>query len=122
MDYSLPVSPVHGIAQARILEWIAISSPRDLPNSGIEPKSPAPGPGGLNNKNLLFRVRCLRSPRSKCWPIHFLDEGSLPGLQTVTISLRPHMAGREERKLSGVSSYEDINLIMKVSPLSRVFS
>ena len=28
MDYSLPVSSVHGILQARILEWIAISSPR----------------------------------------------------------------------------------------------
>ena len=25
MDYSLPVSSVHGILQARILEWVAIS-------------------------------------------------------------------------------------------------
>ena len=39
---SLPVSPVHGIFQARILEWVvAISYIRDLPNSGIEPVSPA---------------------------------------------------------------------------------
>ena len=28
MDYSLPGSPVHGILQARILEWVAISSSR----------------------------------------------------------------------------------------------
>ena len=28
MDYSLPGSPVHGIFQARILEWVAISFPR----------------------------------------------------------------------------------------------
>ena len=28
MDYSLPVSSVHGIFQARILEWVAISSSR----------------------------------------------------------------------------------------------
>ena len=28
MDYSLPGSSVHGISQARTLEWIAISSPR----------------------------------------------------------------------------------------------
>ena len=28
MDYSLPGSYVHGIFQARILEWVAISSPR----------------------------------------------------------------------------------------------
>ena len=30
MDYSLPGSEVHGILQARILEWIAISSSREL--------------------------------------------------------------------------------------------
>ena len=31
MDYSLPGSPVHGILQARILEWVAISfSVKDL--------------------------------------------------------------------------------------------
>ena len=32
---------VHGIFQARILEWVAVPSPGDLPNRGTEPKSPA---------------------------------------------------------------------------------
>ena len=32
---------VHGIPQARTLEWVAISFSRDLPNPGIEPRSPA---------------------------------------------------------------------------------
>ena len=32
---------VHGILQARILEWVAFLSPGDLPNLGIEPRSPA---------------------------------------------------------------------------------
>ena len=41
MDYSLPDSSIHGIFQARILEWVAISSPGDLPDPGIEPRSPA---------------------------------------------------------------------------------
>ena len=41
MDYT-----IHGILQARILEWVAIlfsrrSSPGDLPNPAIEPRSPA---------------------------------------------------------------------------------
>ena len=36
MDYT-----VHGILQARILEWVASPSPGDLPNPGIEPRSPA---------------------------------------------------------------------------------
>ena len=39
---SLPVFFVHGISQARTLEWVAISSSReDLPHSGIKPQSPA---------------------------------------------------------------------------------
>jgi len=33
MDYSLPGSSAHGIFQARILEWIATSSPGDLQGS-----------------------------------------------------------------------------------------
>ena len=35
MDYT-----VHGILQARILEWVAFPSPGDLPNPGIEPRFP----------------------------------------------------------------------------------
>ena len=37
MDCSPPVSSLHGISQAKILEWIAISFSRDLPDPGIEP-------------------------------------------------------------------------------------
>ena len=36
MDYT-----VHGILQARKLEWVAFPSPGDLPNPGIESRSPA---------------------------------------------------------------------------------
>ena len=63
MDYT-----VHGILQARILEWIAVPSP-DLPNPGIEPKSPtlqvdsftAEPPGkpkntGVDSLSLLQRI------------------------------------------------------------------
>ena len=39
MDHSLPDSSVPGILQAGILQWIAMSSSRDLPNPGIEPMS-----------------------------------------------------------------------------------
>ena len=31
---------VHGILQARRLEWVAFPSPGDLPNPGIEARSP----------------------------------------------------------------------------------
>ena len=40
MDCSLPGSSVHGIFQARILEWVGVSFSRGLPNPWIEPKSP----------------------------------------------------------------------------------
>ena len=36
MDYS-----VHGILQASILEWVAFPSLGDLPNPGINPRSPS---------------------------------------------------------------------------------
>ena len=32
---------VHGILQARILEWVAIPFCRDRPDPGIKPRSPA---------------------------------------------------------------------------------
>ena len=41
LDHSLPGSSVHRISQVRILECVAISFSRDLPDSGIEPMSPA---------------------------------------------------------------------------------
>ena len=41
MDCNPPGASVHRIFQARILEWVAISSSGNLPNTGIEPMSPA---------------------------------------------------------------------------------
>ena len=40
MDCSPPGSSAHGILQARTVEWVAVSSPGDLPNPGTEPGSP----------------------------------------------------------------------------------
>ena len=36
MDYNPPGSSVHGVSQARILEWVAFPSPGDLSDPGIE--------------------------------------------------------------------------------------
>ena len=51
IDCSPPGFSVHGILQARILEWVAISSPEDLPDPGIKPWSPA-----LQADSLLFEI------------------------------------------------------------------
>ena len=41
MDYNPPDSSIHGIFQARVLEWVAIPSPGDPLGPGIEPGSVA---------------------------------------------------------------------------------
>ena len=41
MDCSLPGSSIHGIFQARVLEWVAISFSRGSSDPEIEPRSPA---------------------------------------------------------------------------------
>ena len=58
MDCSLPVSSVHGISQARILEWVAISSSRG-----------SSWPQG-SNLHLLHLLHWLSHCRTHFSPIH----------------------------------------------------
>ena len=74
MDCSLPGSSVHGILQARLLEWVAISFSRgDLPDPGIEPGSPALKADSLlielQGKPFPFLLPLLQSklPASPAW-------------------------------------------------------
>ena len=55
MDYNLPDTSVHGILQARIVKWVAISSFGDLPGPGIEPVSPAPP--ALQADSFIWAIR-----------------------------------------------------------------
>ena len=63
MDHSPPDSSVHGILQARILEMLPCPSPVDLPDPGIEPRSPA-----LQADSLLFE------PQGKSLIIKFIPK------------------------------------------------
>ena len=73
MDCSLPGPSVHEIFLARILEWAAISSPGDLPDPGIEPRSPAlagrffstESPGKPINQYKNFKNCCHLSNKSQ---------------------------------------------------------
>ena len=66
VDCSLPGSSVHGILQARILEWAAMPSSRESSQPGIEPRSlavqadslPAALPGKLHG--LLKKAESIR--------------------------------------------------------------
>ena len=62
MDYSLPDSSVHGIFQARVLEWVAISFSRDLPDQGSNP-------GLLHCRQTLLPSEPPGKPFFKEWPI-----------------------------------------------------
>ena len=50
MHCNLSESAVHGISQARTLEWAANSFSRDLPEPGIKPASPALAGGFFTTK------------------------------------------------------------------------
>ena len=87
-----PKSPLRGILQAEILEWVPFLFPGDLSNSGIEPLSPAlqadsslfEPPGKLISQVLgLVAQSCL----TRCDPMdHNLPgssvHGSSPGKNT----------------------------------------
>ena len=56
MDYSLPGSSVHGIFQARILEWVAMASSRGIfPTQGLNP-------GLLHSRQILYQLSYQGSP------------------------------------------------------------
>ena len=59
MDCSPPGSSVHGILQARMLEWVAMPSPGDLPDTEIESRSPALQAGSLPSEpQVVFIIHC----------------------------------------------------------------
>ena len=67
---------VHGILQARILEWVAVCFSRDLSNPGIEPRSPAlqadslpaepPGKPKNTGVGSLCLLQWIFPPRNQC--------------------------------------------------------
>ena len=59
MDCSPPDSSVHGILQARIVDWVVMPSSGDLPDAGIEPASLISAHTG---RWVLYHWRHLGSP------------------------------------------------------------
>ena len=58
-DYSPSGSSLHGILQARILEWVAMASSRGLPDPGIEPKPSALADGFFISSVTWEVLTCL---------------------------------------------------------------
>ena len=76
MDYSPPISSVHGIFPARILKWLAISPPKrssqHLPNPGIKLASPT--------SSALADRFIITDPLGKPMPANAGDKGLIPEL------------------------------------------
>ena len=68
MEHSLPGSSVHGIFQARILEWVVMPSSGDLPDPGIELEFP-PSPALAGR---FFTVEPPGKPQQMVKPLHFM--------------------------------------------------
>ena len=57
LDYSPPGSSIHGILQARILEWVAIPFSRGSSQPpGIGPRSPSLQVDSLSEQNIIIRL------------------------------------------------------------------
>ena len=105
MDCSLPGSSVHGIFQARVLEWVAISFSRGSSGPRYQTRSPAlqadsllsepPGkPYNERRKSNSYWVSDLpttsqtKPSKSKCGPC--ISSVSIPESLLEIHSLRPH--------------------------------
>ena len=104
MDYSPPGFSVHGISQARILEQVAISCSRDLPDLGIKPAS-----NTLQVDSLPLSHR--GSPPDRHYYAHFIAEeiGSewLSNLRKVT---KPSTVNQEFESRSFVLKTPDLSI------------
>ena len=67
---------VHGILQARILEWVAFPFSGKLPNPGIEPKSPA-----LQTDSLPAEPQGKPKNTGVGWPIPSPGDLPNPGVE-----------------------------------------
>ena len=106
VDCSPPGSPVHGISQARMLEWTEASfpSPGHLPDRGIKPKSPELATGffttdkrspylhvHMSKIKRTFRQKVTAS-RDHTSHLHTLNSQDLPskwGIKETAASLMP---------------------------------
>ena len=116
-DCSLPGSSIHGIIQASILEWVVFPSPGDLPNPGMELRSPVlhmvslpaepqgkPKIIGMGSLSLLRRIFpgqkltrlfCIAGGFLTNWAISTVQFSSVQFLRHVWLFMTPWIAPRQ---------------------------
>ena len=90
MDYSLPGSTVHGILQARILEWVVISFSRG--SSPPRNRTRVSSIVAIYIPSLLFRLYIHSSSVLRWWLLAFiiLKESESVSLSVMSDCLRPY--------------------------------
>ena len=98
MDHSLPGPSVYGIFQARILEWVAMPSSRDLPKRVIKPAS-LTSPvlaGGIFTTELPGKLNIVYILTENCKIAHHL----IASLMDQTVKNLPAMQKTAVRSLN----------------------
>ena len=106
MDCSPPGSSVHGILQTRMLEWVAVSSPRDLPNLGIKPGCPELKADSLPPEPLIKPT--ISKERFKC--IALISFYFQPTFATIISSL--HLICQTTTRIGLVSTLAETSTLM----------
>ena len=107
MDCNLPGSSVHGILQARTLEWVAMPSSGDLPGPGVEPGSPmSPTLAGFFSTSVTRKAHWNGDIEAKTtmlsWLCFYLACSSVQGTVWVSVSLSVKQVILGLLRLSGV--------------------
>ena len=84
-DCNPPASSVHGILQARILEWVAVPFSKGSPNPGIEPGSQL----CLHCRQILYGLSHQRSPIKPVRGLHSSLGWSVWKLRALSSTLEP---------------------------------
>ena len=99
MDGSLPGSSVHGILQARILQWVAIPFSRDLPDLGIEPRFLALQADSLPSEPQRNPINAIKHNRTLSrigWKASVWGKQGIRGGKPFVLNpFRGHFRGRE---------------------------
>ena len=114
MGCSSPGFSVHGIFQARVLEWVAISFSRDLPNPGIEPGSPPLQADALPSDPPEKPVVGCNFKNDRMISVHFQGKAF-----SITV-IHVYAATTHAKEAEVEQFYEDLQDLLELKPKKEV--
>ena len=115
MDCSLSGSSVHGMLQARTLEWVAMPSSRGSSQPGIQPRSPA-------LQAVLYHMSRQGNPKGLEWaPLPSPGELPSPGTKPMSLGLAGTFFTTEPPANTSLHSIQGSVLEVLFTPISFSF-